>query len=80
MYKKGPVTEKDLRKRLEAALRVPEEGYFDPVPRSPMSAEERQLLHALSECRFPPGSADARFCLDLAVAADSDHLYALTEG
>jgi hypothetical protein len=74
------VRKSHAEKRLEAALRVPDEGHLDPAPRSPMSAVERQLLLALSECHFHSDSADARFCHDLAVAADSEHGYALTEG
>jgi hypothetical protein len=45
-----------------------------------MSAEETQLLYALAGCRFHPGSADARFCHDLAVAAGYEQSHALTEG
>jgi hypothetical protein len=77
MYKPDPM------KRVTAGLRVPpaaDAELVDATPRSPMSAEERQVIRALAKCRFDPKCADRRFCLDLAAAADAEHGYILTEG
>ena len=52
----------------------------DPFQRSPITAEEVQLLQALAVCQFHPGAADRRFILHMAAAAKRMAALGLTEG
>ena len=55
-------------KRREAALRLP------------MTADEIRLVRALADCALRPGSADERFCSDLAGVTRRQPRVRLTEG
>jgi hypothetical protein len=52
----------------------------DPFLRTPITAEEVQLLQALAVCQFHPGAADRRFILHMAAAAKRMAGMGLTEG
>jgi hypothetical protein len=52
----------------------------DPFLRSPITAEEVQLLNALATCKFHPGAADRRFILHMAAATRRATSLELTEG
>jgi hypothetical protein len=48
--------------------------------RAPTTADEMLVVRALAKCTFRPGSADGRFCRDLAAEVKYHKKASLTEG